>query len=256
MKKHIKEEFYSNTTNVGLSFISLGLFGIISFYYFDFLIIFSLMKSIFLVGILILILSIFYKKINISVQDKFWLLALGLTLLFTFNTYFDISPEVLENVLYKFEDNSIDSDIQILGTKNTKKIIAKYNISDLVKENQSQQESVVYDKNLIDMKNEVLSIYNNSLSTNKTKLLLYINNIDIVNVDTLINTIYLKKTNQLGNTTNVKNFNFDNLKNAKFIRNYFYYEENGIVITGTLKIDNSIVIKVRPKNYIFKSLGI
>lgn len=247
MRNNIKEEFHSSTINVGLSFISLGIFGVIAFYFLDFPIIFSLMKSIFVVGILIFIASFFFKTISISTQDKYWIGILLLTVFFAFNNNFNISPKVLEDKLYEYEDSYIDSDIKILGSKKVKKIIATYNISDLIVEKQKNDENSVYDKNLIDIKNDVLSIYNDSLSTNKNKFDLYIDNIEIANVDKLINEIYIQN--------NIGEFNCDNIKNAKFIKNHFYYEESGIVVTGTLDIDNSIKLKIRPKNFIFKMLG-
>lgn len=253
MSSDIKKNFYTNTLNTGLGFISLGTFGVISLYFFDFPILFSFMKSMLFVGILVLLLNFISKELSVDVQDKIWVLIFVFALLFSINSNFNIKPEVLENKLYEF-DNDLNSDIQIIGNKKVRKIIAKYNLEDLTKESKEEKNEVASgDKSLNDIKNEVLTVYHNSTATNENKLNLYIDNIDIVNVDYLINEIYLEQTKNNNIDTD---FDFNNLKNAKFIRNSFYYEQDGMVITGKLDVGNGITIKIRPKNYFLKRLGV
>lgn len=267
---NVKKEFYNTTKNSSLSLFLFGLVGTICFYYLGFPIIFNFFKSVLIFGIITFISSFLITKLTISIQDKIWIGILLLTIIFSLNSHFNVKNYIINNyIIENNQDVTLENNfggntlhykddvaaIKINGKNNIKNIKIRFNYDKMTnsKDNYLSSTDILNgsetNKDIEDIKEEVKERYIQSNSELK-EILKEVNS-------KFVNSKLGKDTfNLLYNYQKGYEFNPDNIDNAIYINNIFYFEDDGIVMTGSIQKDLSVKLSIRPKNYIFKLFGI
>ena len=267
---NVKKEFYNTTKNSSLSLFLFGLVGTICFYYLGFPIIFNFFKSVLIFGIITFISSFFITKLTISIQDKMWIGILLLTIVFSLNSHFNVKNYMINDyIIENNQDVTLENNfggntlhykddvaaIKINGKNNIKNIKIRFNYDKMTnsKDNYLSSTDILNGsettKDIEDIKEEVKERYIQSNSELKEIL-------KEVNSKFVKSKLGKDTFNLLYNYQKGYEFNPDNIDNAIYIKNMFYFEDDGVVMTGSIQKDLSVKLSIRPKNYIFKLFGI
>lgn len=227
---NIKKEFYSSTLNISLYLITFGILGLVCFYYTNLILPFNLFKSIFLMGILVLILSVIKKNMTIYFQDKIWLIIILLSLTFSHFCYLKPNPAQLMNFIaasFQFEGITFEDTTFNDTTFGYKNISETFKISIIGKR--------FTRKVTIDINNGKSKINTNSpIEKNISEEELILNIYKNIYEDTTGNKILLEDILKIEN-----------------LDNEYYYEKNNIVLQGKLKYNNNYQFIIREKNTMF-----